>query len=78
MEDNSKEMYWRCIAAQEMSRPFILLAACLRISIDGNQWCVLYGENLQDGVAGFGNSPESASRDFDANWYKVLSAPKGK
>jgi hypothetical protein len=23
-----------------------------RIFIDGNQWCVLYGENLQDGVAG--------------------------
>lgn len=41
-----------------------------RLSIDGNQWCALYGENLQDGVAGFGDSPANAMWDFDRNWYK--------
>lgn len=39
-----------------------------RIYPDGNQWCALYGENLQDGVAGFGNTPADACIDFDKNW----------
>jgi hypothetical protein len=44
------------------------------LSIDGNQWCALYGANLQDGVAGFGDSPAEAMRDFDKNWGEKLSA----
>ena len=47
-----------------------------RLSCDGNQWCALYGENLQDGVAGFGSSPDEAYRDFDKNWTEILSAVK--
>lgn len=43
-----------------------------RLSIDGNQWCALYGDNLQDGVAGFGNSPANAMWDFDRNWSAAL------
>lgn len=43
-----------------------------RLSIDGNQWCALYGENLQDGVAGFGASPAMAMADFDKEWNKPL------
>jgi len=39
------------------------------ISIDGNQWCALYGKNLQDGVCGFGDTPAEAMSDFDKNWY---------
>lgn len=35
---------------------------------DGNQWCALYGEDLQNGVAGFGDTPELACSDFDKNW----------
>jgi len=35
-----------------------------KLSIDGNMWCALYGDNLQDGVAGFGKSPEAALYDF--------------
>ena len=44
------------------------------LTIDGNQWCALYGANLQDGVAGFGDSPASAMRDFDNNWRAKLPA----
>lgn len=36
-----------------------------RIFPDGNMWCCLYGENLQEGVAGFGETPEKAMSDFD-------------
>ena len=43
-----------------------------RLSIDGNQWCALYGENLQDGVAGFGASPALAYADFDKTWRTPL------
>lgn len=39
------------------------------IKIDGNQWCVLYGENLQDGVVGYGKSPHLAVLDFNKAWY---------
>jgi hypothetical protein len=46
-----------------------------RLSIDGNQWCALCGENLQDGVAGFGDSPEAAYRDFDKAWSRPLGQP---
>lgn len=58
----------------ELLRPFRLMKTS--ISLDGNKWCVLYGDNLQDGVAGFGDSPEEASREFDKAWYQTLS-PQG-
>lgn len=44
-----------------------------KLFIDRDRWCALYGDNLQDGVAGFGTSPEEACRDFDRNWTKDLS-----
>jgi hypothetical protein len=43
-----------------------------KIYIDGNQWCVLYGENIQDGVAGFGDSPQNAIYDFNKAFTKGL------
>jgi hypothetical protein len=50
----------------EMQRPSVLMRPVL--TIDGNMWCALYGDNLQDGVAGFGPSPAEAMADFDKNW----------
>lgn len=46
--------------------PHVLMRPTL--SIDGNQWCALYGVNLHDGVAGFGDTPAKAMVDFDKNW----------
>lgn len=40
------------------------------LTLDGNQWCALYGTNLQEGCTGFGESPEAAMYDFDRNWEK--------
>lgn len=42
------------------------------LSIDGDQWCALYGANLMEGVCGFGDSPEKAYEDFDAEWRKKI------
>lgn len=53
----------------ERKRPFYLLKP--NISIDGNKWCALYGENIQDGVSGFGDTPDLAARDFDINWLNA-------
>jgi hypothetical protein len=36
---------------------------------DGNKWCALYGDNLQEGVAGFGDTPAEATDDFNRNWF---------
>lgn len=48
------------------------------ISIDGNQWCALYGSDLQCGVAGFGDTPEQAMADFDKSWREPLrNSPSG-
>lgn len=35
---------------------------------DGNQWCALYGNDIQSGVAGFGESPAKAMSAFDSAW----------
>lgn len=48
------------------------LVALLRPSVmlDGNQWCVLYGENLMEGIAGFGDTPYLAVLAFNKEWHK--------
>lgn len=49
-----------------------------RLFIDGNQWCALFGEDLQSGVAGFGDSPAEAMWDFDKTWYAKLPITEGE
>jgi hypothetical protein len=57
-------------AAQEMQRPSVLFKPTL--SVDGNQYCALLGEDLQVGVAGFGDTPDKAMRDFDKIWHEPI------
>jgi hypothetical protein len=59
-------------AAAEHARP----SAVYRPSIgpDGNQWCALYGANLQEGVCAFGDTPEKAMQAFDAAWVSERCA----
>ena len=45
-----------------------------RVFLDGNKWCVLYGENIMDGVAGFGDSPILAVYDFNKAWRREVPA----
>ena len=56
-------------AASEMSMPSAVYRP--KLSLDGNQWCALYGDDLQSGVAGFGSSPYAAMRDFDRAWFEA-------
>jgi hypothetical protein len=36
----------------------------ISIKEDGDKWCVLWGVNLQEGIAGFGNTPKEAMINF--------------
>jgi len=57
-------------AAGEQARPSILLRPALYK--DGDQWCALFGNDIQCGVCGFGDSPDKAYRAFDAAWFEKL------
>jgi hypothetical protein len=64
------DMARNCVAemASEYQRPSAIYRPSL--APDGTKWCALYGENLAVGVAGFGDTPEDAMRDFDRAWFK--------
>lgn len=36
----------------------------IHLTLDGDKWCALIGENLQVGIAGFGDDPIAAMRDL--------------
>lgn len=61
----------RCDITHETTRPSVLYRPA--ISLDGNKWCALYGDDLVCGVSGFGDSPDAAMRDFDAQWITLLA-----
>lgn len=43
--------------------------------LDGNQWCVLLGADIQSGVVGFGATPADAINAFEQ--AMTATAPKG-
>ena len=73
---HAAEMTKHSIASSfsQYERPSVLYRPSLYL--DGSQWCALYGSDLQSGGCGFGDSPEKAMADFDADWCKTLPAPK--
>lgn len=50
----------------ETSRPSAVYRP--KLFKDGDCWCALYGDNIQAGVCAFGNLPDAAMRNFDAEW----------
>lgn len=56
-------------AAEEQQRPSVLFRPTL--SIDGNMYCAMYGDDIAQGCAGFGETAEAAMRDFDQNWRET-------
>ena len=54
------EAAWAQTAPSVLYRP--------TVSLDGNCYCVLYGEDLMSGCAGFGETMALAMADFDKNW----------
>lgn len=54
------------ITEQARRAPHVLMRP--RVFPDGDMWCALLGENLMEGVVGFGETPEKACAEFDAAW----------
>lgn len=61
---------------RERLRPFMLLRP--RLFPDGNAWCALYGENLQEGVCAFGDTPAKAAIQFDIEWLNAKADQRAK
>lgn len=36
----------------------------VQIGLDGNMYCALIGENIQEGICGFGSTPAEALREL--------------
>lgn len=63
---------WQQVAYEQV-RPAVIFKP--KLYLDGDQWCALFGDDLQSGVAGFGKSPADAMWDFDKQWYTKLGEP---
>jgi hypothetical protein len=52
----------RAVMITGESEPTVEVSAArpLRLYPDGNQWCALWGDDIQSGVAGFGDTPALA------------------
>ena len=57
-----------------VSSPFGLLKPVM--SIDGNQFCFLLGDNLQSGLAGFGDTARLAAIDFNKQFNEFSLSKK--
>lgn len=55
----------------QSTQPHVLLRP--KLILDGDSWCALYGDNLQEGVAGFGDSPNEACINFNFHWNKKIN-----
>jgi len=72
MNESSVNEYWSAQMAQayqqylhDISEPHVTMRPT--IARDGNAWLCIYGD-LPTGVAGCGESPEAACKDFDRAW----------
>lgn len=57
------------IVRGKLTAPHVLMRP--RVFPDGTEWCALYGDNLQEGVAGFGATPAKACEAFDLAWAEA-------
>ena len=70
LEQAIENEFLRSLETQEYNLVSLLRPS---VTLDGNQWCVLYGANLMEGVAGFGDTPHKAVLAFNKAWHE--SAP---
>lgn len=56
--------------SQMLIEPFTVYKP--KIYRDGNMWCCLLGENIQEGVCTFGKTPNEAICNFNKAWYETI------
>lgn len=64
------------ITQYEWCRPSVLFRPTIRR--DGNMYCAILGSNPQEGICGFGASPDEAMRAFDVEWGKRIEGVEPK
>lgn len=76
-EDSNMAANAICYAADSVKQEYFYTLSCYqrpstickpRLYPDGNMWCALLGDDLQSGVAGFGETPAKAFENFDTNF----------
>ena len=74
-ESESREISWidqvgqsRLNAAVEAEEMQLFSMLKPKLYKDGNHWCVLYGEDIQSGICGFGLTPRKAIWSFNKSW----------
>ena len=65
----------RLDAAITLSHFSIVSALNLTPKREGNMWFILWGENIQEGVAGFGETPYKAVVNFNDAMNESLKTP---
>ena len=58
-------------AAQAKQQVTLVAALGLVPYKDGAKWCVLWGENIQNGICGFGDTPSEAIHSFNNEYYGI-------
>lgn len=73
-EHDSRALYERQVQNIDLEEQLLMVKNLQpKFSKDGNQFCYLYGENLQEGIAGFGYTPAQALRKFyEAFMYETI------
>lgn len=88
-EDSNMAANAICFAADMVKQEWLYTLGCYQrpsviykpeLSVDGNMYCVSLGQDLQNGIAGFGETPAKAYEDFDKNFTtsKLPIKPEGK
>lgn len=68
-QDVEHQSKMNILVEQEEYNLFALLKP--KLYKDGSQWCCLYGDNIQDGIAGFGDTPYKAILAFNKEWHET-------
>ena len=61
-----------------MSAEEVLTRAGLKPYKDGNQWCILVGDNIQEGICGFGDTIDEALYEFLKEILIMANSPQLK
>lgn len=69
-QDCEHELRMNSLVEQQEYQKFALLKP--KIGRDGNQFYILLGENLQDGISGFGDTLYLAILDFNKSFVTTI------
>lgn len=73
---NNVLLYLERQKEQKPTAEEVLVKAGLKPYKDGNQWCILAGDNIQEGICGFGDTIDEALYQFLMEVLEMQKKPK--